>query len=73
MASPANRRKGHLAQAGINAQDVASQLDVSLSHVCRVIAGNRLGGRKAQAIQQAIATRLGRSVAELWPEVQDAA
>lgn len=60
-----NRKvKGLMAFKGLKGVDIAKRLHVSPTTVYIVISGRG----KSRRIQQYLASQLGMSVAELWPE-----
>ena len=65
-----NRKvKGFMAFKGLKGVDIAKKLHVSPTTVYIVISGRG----KSRRIQRYIASELGMSVAELWPEDNRAA
>lgn len=61
-------RKAELVRRGLTMSDVARQLDLSLNHVSKVIAGERRSPR----VEQAIAELIQRPVHRVFPAAKAA-
>lgn len=57
-------RKAELVRKGLSMSDVARQLDLSLNHVSKVIAGERRSPR----VEQAVAELIGMPVTKVFPK-----
>lgn len=68
--SPANLRKALIAECSVSLEQVAAEADTSVELVRRTVrpAKDRTDTPKVKSVKAILAHRLGKTVAELWPE-----